>query len=246
MQANRPSAPRESVLLLAKEWELALGPRLENTNEAIVHLTDEAVLRVDLFDNGTFEERIAVLQAADGLGYARLLRYDLERRAMLLERLEPFAATFEDVQRVLADAWRVETDYPLRTAVDKARSLAQFIENYWHRFGAPTPRGKVDRAVELCESRAAAWDPSNAVVVHGDAHAHNVLRRPNGELALIDPEPFRCERAYDIAVALRLGGDATGQPRALQEWHFIERLCTGLQCLRLGYLDLARGFFDDS
>jgi len=235
----------ESVLLLAEEWELDLGPRLENTNEAIVHLTDDAVLRVDLYDNATFEERVAVLQAADGCGYARLLRYDVDRRAMLLERLEPFAATFEDVERALADAWRVKTDHPLRTAADKARELAEFIEEYWRYFAQPTPRAKVDRALELCESRAAAWDPSDAVVVHGDAHAHNVLRRANGELALIDPEPFRCERAYDIAVALRLGGDANGQPQAVREWLFVERLSTGLQCLRLGYHDLARGLFDD-
>ena len=236
----------ESVLFLAEEWELELGPRLENTNEAIVHLTDDAVLRVDLYDDARFEERIAVLQAADGCGYARLLRHDVDRRAMLLERLEPFAATFEDVQRALADAWRVETDYPLRTAADKAQELARFIEEYWQHFGRPTPQAKVDRALELCESRAAAWDPSDAVVVHGDAHAYNVLRRMNGELAFIDPEPFRCERAYDIAVALRMGGDANGQPQAVREWHFVERLSTGLQCLRLGYHDLARDMFDDS
>lgn len=235
----------EPVLLLAEQWKLELGPRLENTNEAIVHLTDDAVLRVDLYDNATFEERIAVLQAADGRGYARLLRHDLDRRAMLLERLEPFAATFEDVQRALADAWLVETGHPLRTAVDKARGLAQFIEEYWQHFDRPTPRAKVDRALELCESRADAWDPSDAVVVHGDAHTHNVLRRANGELAFIDPEPFRCERAYDIAVALRMGGGADGQPQAVREWHFIERLSTGLQCLRLGYDDLARDLFDD-
>lgn len=235
----------ESVLLLAAEWGLELGPRLENTNEAIVHLTDDAVLRVDLYDNDTFEERIAVLQAADGRGYARLLRHDVERRAMLLERLVPFAATFADVQRALTDAWQVETDFPLRTAVDKARRLARFIEEYWEHFGRPVPRAKVDRALELCSSRSDAFDPRTAVVVHGDAHAHNVLRRADGELAFIDPEPFRCERAYDIAVALRLGSDAGRQPQAVREWHFIERLSTGLQCLRLGYDDLARDLFDD-
>ena len=236
----------ESVLLLAEEWGLQLGPPVEHTNEAIVHLTDDAVLRVDLYDNDTFEERIAVLQAADGRGYARLLRHDVPRRAMLLERLQPFAATFHDVQLALADAWEVQTDAHLRTAADKARGLASFIEEYWEHFGRPVPRAKVDRALELCESRADAWDPDAAVVVHGDAHAHNLLRRANGELAFVDPDPFRCERAYDIAVALRMGGDADDQPQAVREWHFIERLSTGLQCLRLGYHDLARDLFDDS
>jgi streptomycin 6-kinase len=235
----------ESVLLLAEEWGLELGPRVEHSNEAIVHLAGDAVLRVDLDDNDTFDERVGVLQAARGRGYARLLRHDVARRAMLLERLEPFAATFDDVQRVLAVAWEVQTDAHLRTAVDKARGLAAFIEQYWEHFDRPVPRAKVDRALELCESRADAWDPETAVVVHGDAHAHNVLRRANGHLAFVDPEPFRCERAYDIAVALRMGGDADGQPQAVREWHFIERLSTGLQCLRLGYRDLARDLFDD-
>jgi streptomycin 6-kinase len=203
------------------------------------------VLRVDLYDNDTFAERIAVLQAAGGRGYARLLRHDVEHRAMLLERLEPFAATFDDVRRALAEAWQVRTAFPLRTAVDKARRLALFIERYWEHFDRPVPRAKVDRVLELCESRAAAWDPDDAVVVHGDAHPHNVMRRANGELAFIDPEPFRCERAYDLAVALRLQPSADGQPEAVREWHTIERLSTGLQCLRLGYDELARDLFDD-
>jgi streptomycin 6-kinase len=226
----------ESVLLLGEHV---------GGNEADVYLAEDVVLRVDRYENGTFDERIAVLEAARGHGYARLLDYDRGKRAMLLERLQPFAATFEDVLHALDEAWRVESDFPFGTAVDKARRLAAFIEEYWEHFGRPTPRAKVDRALELCESRAAAWDPEHAVVVHGDAHAHNVMRRANGELAFIDPEPFRCERAYDIAVALRMGGSAEGQPQAVREWHFIERLSTGLQCLRLGYEELARDLFDD-
>jgi streptomycin 6-kinase len=186
-----------------------------------------------------------VLEAAQGRGYVRLLGYDRDKRAMLLERLRPFAATFDDVQRALQDAWEVRADFSFRTAVDKARWLAQFIDEYWEHFDRPVPRAKVDRALELCESRAAAWDPDTAVVVHGDAHAHNVMRRANGELAFVDPEPFRCERAYDVAVALRMQPSADGQPEAVREWHFIERLSTGLQCLRLGYDELSRDLFHD-
>jgi streptomycin 6-kinase len=226
------------------ESVLLLGEHISG-NEADVYLTDDAVLRIDRYENDTFDERIAVLEAAQGRGYARLLDCDRAKRAMLLERLQPFDATFADVQRALQDAWEVRVDFPFRTAVDKARRLAQFIEEYWEHFGRPVPRAKVDRALELCESRAAAWDPDTAVVVHGDAHAHNVMRRANGELAFVDPEPFRCERAYDIAVALRMRPSADGQPEPVREWHFIERLSTGLQCLRLGYDELGRDLLDD-
>jgi hypothetical protein len=57
-------------------------------------------------------------------------------------------------------------------------------------------------------------------------------------------EPFRGERAYDVAVALR-PGDADGQPEAVREWHTIERLSTGLECLRKGYDELDRNLLDD-
>jgi streptomycin 6-kinase len=236
----------ESVLLLAEEWGLELGDRLAGGSESIVYAVgDDAVLRVDLYENETFPERVAVLEAARGRGYVRLLRHDIARRALLLERLEPFDASFDDVCAALEAAWELEVDVQLDTAVDKAQRLAEFIERYWLNFDRPCPRARVDRALALCESRAAAWDPATAVVVHGDAHAQNLFRRRPGEHVFVDPEPFRCERAYDIAVALRLG-DAEGLPEDVREWHFIEQLSTGLECLRKGFDELGRYLLDDA
>jgi streptomycin 6-kinase len=235
----------ESVLLLAEEWGLELGDRLAGGTESHVYAVgDDAVLRIDKEGDETFAARVAVLQAADGRGYVRLLRHDAERGATLMERLQPFGATFDDLRATLDVAWEVAVDVPLDTAVDKAERLADFIERSWLEFDKPCPRLRVERALACCGSRARAYDPGDAVVVHGDAQTANLLQRANGELAFVDPEPFRCERAYDIAVALRLG-DADGQPEAVREWHTIERLSTGLECLRKGYGELGRNLLDD-
>jgi streptomycin 6-kinase len=235
----------ESVLLLAREWELDLGERLSGGTESHVYAVgDDAVLRIDKADDETFGARVAVLRAASGRGYVRLLRHDAEYGATLMERLQPFAATPDDVRTTLDLAWDVAVDVVLDTAVDKAERLAEFIERYWLEFDRPCPRSRVDRALACCASRADAYDRADAVVVHGDAQTANLLRRADGELAFVDPEPFHCERAYDVAVALRLA-DADGQPDAVREWHTIERLSTGLECLRKGYDELGRDLLDN-
>lgn len=224
---------------LRREWELELGEPFAGGSEAyVVPAGPEAVLKVELPGDG-LAARVAVLEAADGRGYARLLRHDAGRRALLLERLEPFAATLADVREALREAWQVRVDHPLASGADKARALAAFVEETWHELGRPCPRAVVERALDSCASRAAAHDPGRSVVVHGDAHAANLLRRADGTHAFVDPEPFLCEPAYDLAVALRLGA-ADGVPDDVREWHCAERVSTGLLLLRIGADELGR------
>jgi streptomycin 6-kinase len=233
------------LLSLADDWELELDEPLGGGSESYVVAAGEAaVLKVELPGDESFNARVAVLEAANGAGYVRLLRSDERRRALLIERLTPPDAepSYNLIRAVLDEAWRVEIDMTLPTAVQKAQQLAQFIERTWRELNEPCPRALVDRALRCCASRAAAFVPGDAVVVHGDAHGGNLLLRGADGHVFVDPEPFFCEPAYDLAVALRTASDEEADvlPHAAHEWRFAERVSTGLLALQIGAEQLAR------
>ena len=220
---------------LVRDWDVRVGRELGGGTAAyVVEADDDLVLKVELPEGGGFGARAAVLAAANGHGYPRLVAHDEPRRAFLLERLVPAPVGYDEIARTLPAAWAVDVDVELPTAAAKAVQLAEFIEQRADGFD-------VARVLELCASRAAAYDPATAVVVHGDAQASNLLRRANGEYAFVDPEPCRCERAYDLAVAQRHLPEAKGN-EAVREWHAIERTSTALELIRIGAAEEGRAW----
>ena len=104
---------------------------------------------------------------------------------------------------------------------------------------------------------ADAFDPSRAVLIHGDAHPSNVLSSTGEGFKLIDPEGLISMPEHDLGIPLRGWNDellATRNPGAVAvswvqrmarasgygdvegiwEWSFIERVTSGLFLLRLG------------
>jgi len=154
-------------------------------------------------------QQVRVLRAADGRGYVRVLGHDEELGATLLERLGPplhvGAASPEAEVDVLADLLPVTWDLPSAVAhpfapSQKARSLLALVDGALeshedrHR---PVLEGARRLALALSE------DPSpRQVVLHGDPHAGNALRR-GADHVLIDPDGFLGEPEYDAGVALR-------------------------------------------
>jgi streptomycin 6-kinase len=220
---------------LAHDWDLRLGRELGGGTAAyVVEANDDLVLKIELPEGDGFGARAAVLAAADGRGYARLYAHDEPRRAFLLERLLPAPVGYDEIARTLPAAWTVDVGVELPTGALKATQLAEFIERRADGLD-------VTRVLELCASRAAAYAPATAVVVHGDAQAANLLRRANGEHAFVDPEPCRCEPEYDLAVAQRHLPKAEGND-AVQEWHAIERTSTALELIRIGAVEEGRAW----
>ena len=155
-----------------------------------------------------------------------------------------------------------------RFAAAKAEWLADFVARKWVDLGRPCSQAAAEKAVSYAAERAAAFDPERAVLVHGDAHAHNLLLKPdpaNGSTSfrLIDPEGLLSEPAHDLGVALRdhneelLAGDTAGTAagrcrqaalltgvngEAIWQWAFIERVSTGLFLFRLGHRQEARPY----
>jgi streptomycin 6-kinase len=250
---------------LAEEWSLSLGATLRGGHAAfVVEATaadgTTAVLKIGVPGTRrdlTFEA--TALRLADGDGCARLLRNDLDRGALLLERLgaalydvvaDP--ATRHDMMcDVAARLWRpVGPDVELPTGADKALEYSNLLPQLWEETGYACSEATVEDALACTVRRRRAHDDRDAVLVHGDVHDLNVLQAADGSFKLIDPAGCRAERAYDLGTIIRCNPDSgddlrdrtnrlaahTGvDARAIWEWGTIHRVIGGLYSRRIGF-----------
>lgn len=253
---------------LGKDWGFTTGRVFSDATEALVlevELIDgrPAVLKVMLPRREMIESEIEFLRLVDGDGAARISQADLERGAILMERLgesmvevgldlgERLVILAKCAQRV----WRPAPDH-FPSGAEKARRLMTYIESAWDELGRPCSRNAVDHALECARSRLAAHDDSRAVLVHGDVHQWNALRRGD-QYVLVDPDGHRAEPEYDLGVMMRedpvelLDGDPrdrahllaelTGtNPTAIWEWGVVERVSTGLLLTSIGLQPVGR------
>lgn len=202
---------------LAADWSIAYGHPLDGGNTAylIEAVTADGRLviaklalpaGVDGF--APFEQELETLRLAGGDPYAELIRHDLSRRSLLLERLGqplaslgwPPALQLATVASTVARGWRPVPAGRLPTGAAKAEWLAGFVAKKWADLGRPCSQAAAEKAVRYAAERAAAFDPERAVLIHGDAHASNVLVNPHPadgstSFRLIDPEGLLSEPA---------------------------------------------------
>jgi streptomycin 6-kinase len=244
-----------TIAALEERWGITVGERLAGGTAsyvatAVTATGEPAVVKISV-PGVDFGREVRTLRAAGGRGYVRLLAADLDLNAALLEPLDGSLSGSglppERQLAVLADllplAWAVPPDRLAPT--DKAADLAEFV-------GSLGRSAVVDEALRCAGRRSAAYDPDRCVVVHGDAAAANVLRRPGDGWVFVDPDGFVGDPAYDRGVAVRdwcaellaaadprsllrsycllLGGD----PDATWDWGFLERVSTGLYVASLG------------
>jgi streptomycin 6-kinase len=268
---------------LEDDWDCRIGAAFDGGSGAYVapatlgdgsNAVVKAAIPDGLEGHSDFGAELDVLLAVDSSAYVRVLRADRSRRAMLMEPLGPSLASLglplEEQLAVIAtllpSAWiPVPTGLSVRTGAEQAEWLAESIEDRWTHLAAPCARRTVDRAIEFTHHRRAALAGQQLVLVHGDAHPHNVLRRlpldDTPTFALIDPDAMASEPAHDLAICLRdwsaelLAGDTValalswcailadladlaGVDRtAIWEWAYIERVSTGLFAMQLGIPD---------
>lgn len=207
-----------------------------------------------------------VLGAAQGRGYALLHAYAADHGALLLERLgrsleqtpgEP-GTRLDRLVDVLREAWTAPL---VGERVAKAEQLADLVEGGGRRHGCDPAvlRQALAYAEELAEP-----GPDGEVLLHGDAHPGNALRRDGGGHALVDPDGFVGDPAYDAGVTLREWNvrladegrpllerlcDRVAERAGLDRertwrWAFLERVSTGLYVLDLGAERVGRPFLE--
>jgi streptomycin 6-kinase len=268
-------ALRGIVAELERDWAIRVGRALDGGSEAFVAqaVTERgelAILKVPMPRDDAFVHEVNVLAVAAGRGYPKLLKRDDARSAILIERLGPSLESLglpvdEQIRitcETLREAWiPIGPDLGLPTCAEKALWLDAFIVETWTTLQKPCSVAVVDLARAFCDERRRVFDPSDAVLVHGDAHPSNtlsVLGAGPRKFKLVDPDGLYGDRAYDLAIPMRgwsaelLAGDALelGRRRcaylqrltgadavAIWQWGFIERVSTGLALMVHGSRD---------
>ena len=259
----------ELVREVEAEWEIAVGKPFPDSTEAFVAEATcadgaRAVLKLIVPRDGEAAVHEAtVLRLAAGEGCPRLLREDVARGALLLERLGrslyqlqlPVQERHELLVSAAERIWRPAPASGLPSGAAKARWLAEFIGSMWEELDRPCSARAVEHALACAERRGAAHRDETAVLVHGDVHQWNALE--GGEslgFKLVDPDGLLAEPEYDLGIVMRedpLDGDLRERTRrlaertgldadAIWEWGVIERVSTGLFGTRVGLQPIAR------
>jgi streptomycin 6-kinase len=171
------------------------------------------VLKV-IFPHREAEHEAAALRVWDGDGAVRLLDYDEERWAMLLERCEPgtllanaeLETALDVFIELLPRLWRSEGP-PFRPLAEEAAWWIESLPGDWERAGRPFDRRLVDTAMEQLQDLS--HSQGEQVLLHQDLHGDNVLAAEREPWLVIDPKPLVGEREFGIAPIVRdveLGG----------------------------------------
>lgn len=198
----------------AEQWSLEVDAPYEAhvsfVAAALRHDGTAAVLKVNFPDEETEREPDA-LALWDGDGAVRMLAYDEDRRALLLERCLPGTTlrALEDedeanriAARLLRGLWRPPLpDHRFRLLAEETRRWALELPRDWEELGRPFEQELLDEAVAACRDLGASQ--GELVVLHQDFHGGNVLRSQREPWLVIDPKPLVGEREFDAASLLR-------------------------------------------
>ncbi|HSI98622.1 MAG TPA: aminoglycoside phosphotransferase family protein [Gaiellaceae bacterium] len=199
----------------AEGWSLRLGAPFEDGHVSFVIGVEtedgaRAVLKINFPEEETEREPDA-LRLWDGRAAVRLLAYDPERRALLLERCDPGSQLWEidddeEATRiggfVLGRLWRrPPSDHPFRPLAHAAAAWAVELPHFWEALGRTFERRLLDEAVAACLELGP--EQGEQVVLHQDLHGGNILRATREPWLAIDPKPLVGEREFDAASLLR-------------------------------------------
>jgi streptomycin 6-kinase len=220
---------------LTQMWDLQLGAPYERASVSytapVSRGPEQLVLKVQ-WPHEECEHEADALKLWDGNGAIRLLAYDQERRALLLERCVPgteLAAASADVDplAVLIDLlprlWK-PAGRPFRSLTEESQQWAATLHADWEAAGKPCERRLVDAAAELLDQLPKSQ--GEHVLVHQDLHGENVLAAEREPWLVIDPKPLAAEREFSLAPIIRSFELGHSQAQVL---HRLNRLSSELK-----------------
>lgn len=195
----------------ARRWSLELGDPYPGSYVSVVLPViggdEPAVLKVQ-FPHHESDHEAEALRSWNGAGAVRLIDHDPGRHALLVERCEPGTHLSErdpsealDVLIGLLPRLWISVDGPFRSLVDEAIEWADELRGLWVRAGRPFEESLVDAALAALES--VIGSSHEAVLLHQDLHADNVLRSSREPWLVIDPKPLVGDPAFSVAPIVR-------------------------------------------
>lgn len=214
-------------------WQITLGPPFELSFNYVAPAIDangsSVVLKAGV-PNSELTSEIQALRLYDGDGAVRLLDFDTEKGALLVERLIPghslstFSAATSDedatriAARVMRQLWRpLPAGHTFATVGQWASGLKKLRKRFAGGTG-PFPKRLVEMAERLFDELLSS--ASAPVLLHGDLHHMNILKSQDIWKA-IDPKGVAGEPCYDVCALLlnpnlRFSTDVQLQRRRLE------------------------------
>jgi streptomycin 6-kinase len=193
-------------------WDLRVGEPYATSSVSLALPATRAdgspaVLKIQLPDRESEHEADALARWG-GEGAVRLLEWDPELHALLLERCDPGTPlSGEEPERaldvligLLPRLW-VPAGAPFRPLAEEAAWWADGLVERWERAGRPFERRLVDAALDML--LVLPDSQGEQVLLHQDLHADNVLRAARQPWLAIDPKPLAGEREFGAAAIVR-------------------------------------------
>jgi streptomycin 6-kinase len=178
---------------VAADWGLELGPPYALSRYSFVAPAGaDAVLKVTWEEDDESEHEGDALELWAGDGAVRLLRRDVARRALLMERADPGT-----------DLSTLAEDEATAIAVELGRRLWRPAAAPFRWIGAHVPvwLDQADRGgaglIPLARELYAGLAPGRSTLVHGDFHHHNILRHGDRYVA-IDTKAMLGDPEFDV------------------------------------------------
>ena len=213
-----------------ERWALELEEPYAYAFASLVIPAGDLVLKIQFPDRESEHEADALrLWAGDG---AVLLHdYDVDRRALLLERLRPGTSlkalegdgSLDVITALLPRLWKPAAE-GFRPLAEEAAWWLEDLEAKWVRGGRPFERRLLDAGLEALRDLPPTQGP--AVVLHQDLHADNVLAGEREPWLVIDPKPLVGEREFGLAPVIR-GAELGHDERSVR--HRLDRLTSELE-----------------
>ncbi|WP_433617535.1 aminoglycoside phosphotransferase family protein [Dactylosporangium sp. CA-139114] len=194
----------ETVAAVARDWGLSVGAPFDLSYHYVVAATtaggEPAVLKLGVPGGGSLEEESRALAAFGGRGAVRLLRSDLERGALLIERAEPGVRARDlpdaEATAAVADAMRA-LHVPVSDRPAPGRAAVAAVADAVRAPHVPVP----DRPA-----------PGRPAIAADAVRAPHAPAPVPGAAAPVLPDVLRQVRAFDAHLARFPGDDPL--PRA--------------------------------
>lgn len=200
------------VKACADLWALRFGTPYRDSKVSIVFpvtLADEssAVLKLQ-FPHPESAHEAEALRRWNGQGAVRLLAYEPEHHALLMEKCEPGdplsgieAEQALDVLIELLPRLWITADKPFTYLQQECAGWTDQLPASWEHAGRPFEVKLLDAALEALDTLPKAQ--GEQVLIHQDLHGDNVLRGAREPWLVIDPKPLVGEREFSVAPIVR-------------------------------------------
>jgi streptomycin 6-kinase len=204
----------ELIKYFSNKWQLQDLKPFENLTYSYVVSAYSAlykmpvVLKMMASHNELLDEQKA-LEYYGGRGYAKLLAFDIDRGAILIEAIVPgtplsalFPINDDKATDIVIEAMKRLHQAPI-SAKDAANfpSISNWLSLLEHFEDSRIPGDSLKKAQTLAKSLLSTQD--NLYLLHGDLHHHNILLNKDQDWILIDPKGIVGELAFEVGAFLR-------------------------------------------